>query len=254
MGKGNASVTQEIEKYKGAAVMALNVDMSRLERAMQVNLGSGGLSTSMFPKVVVPSGGGTAWQVPTVSGEKNMDAIVGVIIFSQPAKSYYKLPYEEAGVTKTPPDCASLDGMVGVGNPGGQCFKCPLNQYESAAKGKGKACADLRLLFILGQESILPMMVKLPPTSVKHVDTYMARLAGTLDTYTDVVTAITLKKEKNEGGVSYSEAHFAMVRRLTEDDKKIVDYFHNLVKTLVVAQHDLGDGVQAEQPVGEAAQ
>ena len=66
------------------------------------------------------------------------------------------------------------------------------------------------------------MMVKLPPTSVKHVDTYMARLAGTLDTYTDVVTAITLKKEKNEGGVSYSEAHFAMVRRLTDEDKKIV--------------------------------
>jgi hypothetical protein len=246
-------MSQEIEKYKQTTVMALTVDTSRLERAMERNLGSGGLSTNMFPKVVVPSGGSTAWQVPTVSGEKNMDALVGVIIYSQPAKAYYKIPYDEAGVTKTPPDCASLDGMVGIGEPGGQCFKCPLNQYESAAKGKGKACADLRLIFMLGQDSILPMMIKLPPTSVKHLDTYMARLAGTLDTYTDVVTAITLKKDKNDAGVAYSEAQLAMVRRLTDDEKKVVEYFHNLVKTLVVAQHDAGDGLNAEAPAEQGA-
>jgi hypothetical protein len=246
-------MSQEIEKYKDSQVMALKVDISRLERAMQQNLGSGGLSTSMFPKVVVPSGGSTAWQVPTVSGDKNMDALVGVIIFSQPAKAYYKIPYDEAGVTKTPPDCSSLNGLVGVGDPGGQCFKCPLNQYESALKGKGKACADLRLLFMLGQDSILPMMVKLPPTSVKHVDTYMARLAGTLDAYSDVLTAVTLKKDRNDAGVFYSEAQFAMVRRLTDDERKVVEYFHNLVKTLVVAQQDLDDAVQAEPPAAPPA-
>jgi hypothetical protein len=246
-------MSQEIEKYKDTQVMALKVDIGRMQRAMEVNLGSGGLSTSMFPKVVVPSGGSTAWQVPTVSGEKNMDALVGVIIYSQPAKAYYKIPYEEAGATKTPPDCASLDGMVGIGDPGGQCFKCPLNQYGSATKGKGKACADLRLLFMLGQDSILPMMIKLPPTSVTHLDTYMARLAGTLDTYTDVVTAITLKKDENSAGVKYSEAQLAMVRRLTDDEKKVVEYFHNLVKTLVVAQHDAGDGLNAEAPAEQGA-
>jgi hypothetical protein len=237
-----------IEKFQDSAIMALTVEVSRLERAMQVNLGSGGLSTSMMPKVVVPAGGSTAWQVPTVQGEKNMDALVGVIVFSQPAKAYYSIAYEDAGASKTPPNCSSMDGLVGVGTPGGQCFKCPMNQYGSALKGKGKACADLRLLFVLGQDSILPMMVKLPPTSVKHVDTYLARLAGTLDAYTDVVTAITLRKDKNEAGVSYSEAQFTMVRRLTDQEKTVVEYFHNLVKSLVVAQHDLGDAVQAEQP------
>lgn len=246
-------MSNEVEKYKDNQVMALKVEVSRLERAMAVNLGSGGLSTSMFPKVVVPSGGSTAWQVPTVSGEKNMDALVGVVVYSQPARAYYKIPYDEAGVTKTPPDCSSLNGLVGVGLPGGQCFKCPLNQFETALKGKGKACADLRLMFMLGADSILPMMIKLPPTSVKHADTYLARLAGTLDAYTDVVTAITLKKDKNDAGVAYSEAQFAMVRRLNDDERKVVEYFHTLVKDLVVAQHDLGEAVQAEPPAAPPA-
>ncbi len=224
-----------IEKYKATDILAFRVDRDKLERSMQQNLGSGSLSPNLFTNVVVPAGGGTVWQVESLEGMANFEAMVGVIVYSKPAKMYYSVPYEDAGSQKTPPDCYSDDTLVGIGNPGGPCHRCSLNEYGSAARGGGKACSDVRMVYMLREDSILPYRIKIPPTSTKHYDKYMARLAGTLDSYSDVLTALSLTQEKNAGGVKYSEVVPTMVRRLSDSERVVAEYFHKLIKNMVEA-------------------
>lgn len=54
------------------------------------------------------------------------------------------------------PLCSSVDGKTGYGAPGGVCATCALNQYGSVEKGKGKACKNMRNLYILRSGEHMP--------------------------------------------------------------------------------------------------
>jgi hypothetical protein len=44
----------------------------------------------------------------------------------------YKIKYTGGN---SPPDCGSFDGETGIGDPGGECKRCPLNQFGSDENG-----------------------------------------------------------------------------------------------------------------------
>lgn len=170
-------------------------------------------------RIKLPSGGMTAFEVPTGDGEETTleKEIVGVILYNHPAYAYYQDAYTGGS---NPPDCGSFDGVCGVGTPGGACKTCPYNQYGSAAEGKGKACKNRRMLYILRENEIFPMMLNLPTGSLRAFTKYVQSLLTRGKKPNQVVTKISLKKASNAGGIDFSQAVFKVVRALDDQEKE----------------------------------
>jgi hypothetical protein len=121
-----------------------------------------------FPRVKIPGGGGLRFELPGGDPE-NPDytkTLEGVILYSHPSNSYWSdngYDSDENG----PPQCSSLDGVTGNGTPGGACALCSLNKWNSGEGGKGKACKNMRQLYLLRDGDYLPIQLTLSPTSLR---------------------------------------------------------------------------------------
>ena len=82
-------------------------------------------------RVKLPAGGGTAFEVPAEDGEDTemVKDITGVVLYNHPAYAYYASAFAGGHAA---PDCSSIDGVTGVGVPGGDCRTCPYNKFGFA--------------------------------------------------------------------------------------------------------------------------
>lgn len=177
---------------------------------LQDNFGDDGFSPTDLDRLTVPSGGGTAWDIPDEDPER---VVSGVVIHKQQTRSFWFKKRGEDGEEDGPPNCYSADGKVGVGvfgpgsdaNPNGLCAECPMNVFGSSdtGSGNGKACKEQMQVFLLQPEMVLPIQVSLPPTSLKNWKKYMTRLASRGKSYMSVITALSLEVTKG-GGQTYS--------------------------------------------------
>jgi hypothetical protein len=169
-----------------------------------------------FPRVKIPSGGGLAFEIPGDDPE-NPDAekeLVGVIVDHHPVNAYWADKYAGAN---NPPDCSSMDGKVGIDGEGNRipCNSCQFNQWGSSEDGRGKACKNMHRLYVLREGEMLPLLLTLPPTSLKNLSDYITLrvVSKGLRSY-GVVTKVSLKKAQNAGGINYSQAVFALAGKL----------------------------------------
>lgn len=203
---------------------------SNIVEIVEENLGSEGVSSYDLDRVKIPAGGATAFEVPTLEGEESVKEIEGIIIFWKTARAYWP---EKFNGENNPPQCSSVDGEVGQGTPGGYCSKCPLAQFGSAENGKGQACKQMRQLFIVRENDILPLVLTLPPTSIKSAKQYFMRLASKGIKYTHAVTRITLEKAKSGEGITYSKAAFALVKQLEPAVCTKIDAFVESIRPML---------------------
>lgn len=187
--------------------------------------------TISFDKISIPSGGGTMWELPGMDNpdepEYSKD-IEGVIVDHYPVNAFFENEYTGEIV---PPTCSSMDGKLGIGCPGGACANCPLNKYGSADDGKGKKCKNLRRIYILRSGEILPLLVTLPPTSIRNFSDYISKRIVTKGMKAcDVVTRMTLTIEKSQTGIKYSKVQFSIARILQSEEKKVMREFSNSIK------------------------
>lgn len=199
---------------------ALSVPAQQLVATLKNNLGAGGLKPFDLDRVKVPSGGGITWEVPSLRGPQPVQTLEGIILHSKDARSYWSKKLTGAGA---PPDCTSGDMVRGIGQPGGDCLRCPFAQFGSAldqsgAQGKGQACKHVRMMLFLRQEDMIPLLVSVPPSSVKLAQKYFLRLAGANLQYQAVTTQLRLVKTRNAGGIEYAQVDFAMGRLLEDDE------------------------------------
>lgn len=145
-----------------------------------------------FDRIKIPSGGMTAFEVPFEDGEGSdlVKEIEAVILYSHPANSYYTEAYKGGS---NPPDCGSFDGITGTGTPGGICKNCPFNQFGSG-EGKSKACKNRRMLYLLRENEIFPLILNLPTGSLKGFTKYVQTLLARGKRPNQVVTKISLRK------------------------------------------------------------
>jgi len=209
---------------------ALQMNAAELREVLKENLGGQQLSAFELDRVKIPSGGGTMWEVPTLEGTEDAKAVEGVVIYFKNQNAYWKQKYDGQN---NPPDCVSNDGITGVGDPGGECSECPLNEFGS--DGKGKACKNMRTLFVLREGDVLPLVLTLPPTSLKEARKYFLRLASKGIPYYGVVTEIALEKDKNEGGIAYSKASLSLKGRLDADTIKKLKAFQESLRPALEA-------------------
>jgi len=135
----------------------------------------------------------------------------------------------------------SEDGLVGVSSReglGGECASCPLNRFNSevrpdGTRGRGKACKNMRRLFIMRPGTVLPLLLVVPPTSLKQVRQYFLRLAGTGIPYYGVITKLALVQQKSGDGITYSQIQPQLGARLSpEEIAKIREFREAIVPAL----------------------
>jgi hypothetical protein len=136
---------------------------------------NGTLEPGDLPRLNVPAGGGTLWQLPGVNGAEPVDQLEGIILKWNDRRALWRLAPEE-GAPGAPPDCSSADALTGVGDPGGSCRDCPFAQFGSASNGRGQACRLTRELLFVRQEDHIPLVVVAPPSSYKTVRRFLVRL------------------------------------------------------------------------------
>lgn len=177
-----------------------------------------GLGTIPFDRVRIPSGGGLAFEIPGEDEENPESAteLIGVILYHHPVNAYWAEKFSGANEQ---PDCSSFDGKQGIKRGTGEikdCSNCPYNQFGS--DGAGKACKNVHRVYLIREGSPVPLILSLPPTSLKYMRDYIAKriLLRGMRCY-DAVTKITLKKEKNANGIAYSRAAFTFVGKLTKE-------------------------------------
>ena len=172
-----------------------------------------------FDRIKIPAGGSTAFEIPDDDDDTQMvKEVTGVILLHHPAYTYYAEKY--AGGSN-PPDCGSFDAVTGRGTPGGSCAACYYNQYGSG-DGQGKACKNRRMLYILVEGEMFPMMLSLPTGSIKEFTKYVKRQLSKGRRLSQIVTKVSLKKATSHSGITFSQAVFAFDRMLNEDEKKAV--------------------------------
>jgi hypothetical protein len=194
-------VANELTVYDANQFAVVGNDSQETMQIIRDNLGNGGLSVFDLDRIKVPAGGSKTWTMQTVDGEVEVKSIDGIIIYFRDTRAYWPQSFADSG-GGTSPDCASHDGLIGIGTPGGACARCPLAQFGSG--GEGQACKQVRMLFVLREHDMLPVVVALPPTSIKPVRQYFMRLASANQPIYGVVTSLTLETTKSTGGINYS--------------------------------------------------
>lgn len=195
-----------------------------------------GLQLTM-QRVKIPGGGNLQFEIRNDDPD-NPDyerKLVGVILYHHLANAYW--PEGSEYDDNVPPFCQSFDGKQGYGEPGGVCAACAFNQFGSTANGSGKACKNMRQVYLLRSGEYLPLQLSLPPTSLRPFNDFMnlAFVARRRPSYSAIVE-IGLKRAES-GGYTYSVATFRKVRDLEGEGlaavKSYAANFKEQVKSLL---------------------
>ena len=194
---------------------------SDVAEVLAENLGGDDFSPHELDQLKTPSGGGSAWEIESLDGETEIMKVVnGIIVHTQMRRAFYETELDEGG-GNNPPDCSSEDGVTGKCDDevglGGVCADCPHSQYATALKGKGQRCKQSRVMYVMRPGSFLPIVIKVPASSLKAAKKYLLKLAGAGKVYTSVITSFGLEKLKNDDGIDYSGILFSMKEKLSPE-------------------------------------
>ena len=116
--------TALVAQEQGFSKLA-NVDMAHM-MAEELD----GLDAS-FERIKIPSARSTVYEVPgeDPSESEAVKEFSAVILYHHPLMLTTRRNTPAATIR---PDCGSFDGITGEGDPGGNCKKCPYNQFGSA--------------------------------------------------------------------------------------------------------------------------
>lgn len=232
-----------IQVVKAQDLGLTQFDPAELRTIVQDNVGAGGITEFDLDRVRVPAGGVTTWTIPTLEGEQETKELTGVIVYWREPRAYWAASFDETG-GGTPPDCYSPDGVHGYGNPGGLCARCPFAQFGSAERGRGQACKQMRLLFMLRPGAMLPLVVVAPPTSIKPLKQYFLRLAANGKPYWSVVTKLLLEKTKNQDGIAYSrivpQLAAVLDAEAAEKMRQYAEAIRPALEAVQITQEDVG--------------
>ena len=185
-------------------------DLEELQDQMEDLDQDGGIACRL---IKIPSGGKLAYEVQT--GEEDTDVeymkdVEGVIIFTHRLNGFWPGAYGTDD--NKVPTCSSMDGKTGVNTETGEvrsCDTCPLNQYGTDdnpnGTGKGKACKNMRRVYLMMNGDPNFYLLTVPPTSIKDVNKQLTKIITGGTPYTGLIVSFKLEKANNAKGVAYSK-------------------------------------------------
>lgn len=174
----------------------------------------------------IPAGGGRSFDIDT--GNEDTDTsvqkLVGVVIHSHKCNALF-----EEGTQGDPPICSSMDGLVGYNAANEEdcgCMDCPHNKFGTGKNGVGKACKNMIRLYMMVEGSPIPLVLSLPPTSMRGWQNFRLGVLGPrrLKPH-EVVVELSLSAEQNKAGIKYSVVKPRLVGALSEKDKACAAFF-----------------------------
>jgi len=154
--------------------------------------------------------------------ETPANAIEAVLVNTAPnfSKVYYAEGYTEG--SKDKPTCYSDDGVAPASDVADKqanaCMGCDHNAWGTGNNGKGKACSDSLRLAISFPDSLNdPMLLRVPPASLKNATEYAAFLSRKGAPMEGLVTKIKFDPEE-----ATPKLQFSAVRYLAEGQYKEV--------------------------------
>ena len=183
---------------------------------------------SSFDRIKIPAGGGTMFELPGENADETnaVKEFSAVILYHHPMYTFYSSKYNGSN---NPPDCVSIDGVTGVGMPGGMCINCTNNKFGSGENGS-KACKNKHQMYLLRENEIFPVILSLPTSSNKEFSRYIKRLLSTGKKSDSVVTKFSLKKAVNKGGIAFSQVQFAVERTLSYEETQLIKKLSEQIK------------------------
>lgn len=149
------------------------------------------------------------------------------------SKVFYLKGYDKDSSEGQKPDCYSSDGIEPAADAQNKqakkCATCPHNQWGSRVteKGnsKGKACADtVRMAVAAAGQVNEPMLLRVPPASIKALGEYGQMLAKRGVGYNMVVTKVAFDMEAESPKLTFKpvgfldDAAFAEVQEVVSSD------------------------------------
>lgn len=177
-------------------------------------------------------------------GSEPLSEVEGTIIFTHKSNIYFEKQWRP-GQPVEPPRCFSPDGRFpNVENAiHKECKTCPKNQFKSSPTGDGKACRNIRPMFILMKGSIMPRQLRVPPTSLKLVEQYCLGTVADIGSYWCLRTKV-VPFQKDQGQTHWN-MRFQRGEKLSKQELAEVMAIRALwmptMKTTVMTQEDLYD-------------
>jgi hypothetical protein len=231
------AVEQERQNY-----LAIT-ENAAVKNIIQVNFGDSGLKLTDLSRIKMPTGGGISWTIETDKGVKSVDELKGIILYHKEIRAYWVDPNSIG----EPPVCKSDDTVHGAGKPGGMCYVCPKAQFGSRDKGTGQACKTMRIVYLLQKDSLLPVVLQLPPTSLKIFRAYLMQLTTHMLTYEQVETSFKLEIVSPKNAPKYSIVNVSNIRNLDEVETAAIGRYATMFTQLVEKQ---GVPIQGETVEG----
>lgn len=193
--------------------VALTHDTTEVAEILAENLGGEQLTERDLLRVKIPTGGSVTWEIPGPAGVTPSKELTGILVHFKFVRGYWP----EDSKTGSPPACHAEGPdttAIGIGDPGGPCKTCRYHEFGSEPKnGRGRACKDRELWFMLQPGTFLPVVVSMSPMSLKAAGEYRKGALGAAGIRTtSVITAITLEADTNDEGDKFARA----VPRLAE--------------------------------------
>ncbi len=190
---------------------------------VEANLKGEILSSHDLERIRLPTGGNLNWSLPSIDGEVPAKTFEAVILHHQCNRAFWKTGIENGSKA---PDCSSVDGDTGNGDPGGLCEECPHSKYGSdKGKSRRQACRQAKLIYLLCPESYLPTVLVLPPSSLKPFKKFVLRLSASNIAATGIVVSFGLEKTTNRSKIAYSLATFSVAATLNDEEKAVIDTY-----------------------------
>lgn len=202
-----------------------------------------------FERIKIPAGGGTIFELPSGNPDEpdTVKEFCAVILYHHPMYVFYSSKFNGSN---NPPDCLSIDGITGIGNPGGNCINCPKNKFGSGENGS-KACKNKHQIYLLRENEMFPLILSLPTSSNKEFSKYIKRLLSKGKKSDKVVTKFSLKKAVNKTGISYSQVQFSVARELTNEETRLIKNYSEQVKSYAQSKANLQTSQDVDINTGE---
>lgn len=180
------------------------------------------------------------------------------------SKVFYLKGYDPKDSEGAKPDCYSADGVAPAAdaqNPQAKkCATCAHNQWGSRVteKGatKGKACSDtVRMAVAAAGQLNDPMLLRVPPASIKALGEYGQMLAKRGVGYSMVVTKVAFDQEAESPKLTFKpvgfldDVGFAEVQEMVSSD-----LVQNILGSSAMATEFQAPAVAAEAPEEAPAQ
>ncbi len=254
--------------------LALNLS-GEMKAAMDAAAATGEtFTTDDLVRVPTPAAGATSWTIPDPSGDVTTPEIQGLLVCYQPTGVLWPSHEPSPGAipvlrTFAPADPNGVGEQVGpipdsmIDSLRAHCIResapgvpglyrwanIPQNQWGTGKGGVGKMCKEQRMLFILREGDIYPLLVRAQPGSLKAITKFFKQLTPSAKVpYFRCVVSLRLEKTANKTGQPFSRIVPKLVGTVPSDVGEIIRTKYTVVLQKLVAalEADAGGSTESE--------